>query len=213
MTSLEHAQALYDEVAERPEGTVDALKARLMERALEVRQGLTDTTRSEVAVALEQASPEERTETAAELQHAADDLDEAFRGSSLTLKKLDDDVAGEAQLGTNTIRIDPGKLTGADGIIDVEKAKEILVHEQEHTQQSAQADAETVTIGREAYDTRAVREMAAISCQKRIDFLSDEYRRFAQVTMDEGDRALVRAGRFRELEAKKNEGTPVAMAA
>ncbi|MDO8468986.1 MAG: hypothetical protein Q7S29_04485 [Candidatus Peribacter sp.] len=213
MASREHAQALYDEVAEQHEGSVDALKARLIEQAAEVRQGLTDTTRSDVATALEHSVPEERAETADELEHAADDLGEAFHGSSLTLQKLDEDVAGEAQLGTDVIRIDPQKLAGGDRIVDREKAQDILVHEQEHTQQSAQADAETITIDARTYDARAIREMAAISRQKRIDFLSDEYRGFARVTMDEQDRALVRAGKFRELEARKNGGVQVATAA
>lgn len=213
MASLERAQALYDEVAEQHDGSVDVFKARLVERAQEVRQGLTDTTRCEVAAALEHSAPEEREEAADELEHAADDLGETFHGSSLTLRKLDEDVAGEAQLGSDMIRIDPRKITGGDGIVDREKAEDILVHEQEHTRQSAQADAESITIGAETYDSRAIREMAAISRQKRIDFLSDEYRGFARVTMDEQDRVLVRAGKFRELEAKKNGGAPVTMAA
>lgn len=213
MASLEHAQALYDEVAEQHDGSVDVLKARLIERAEEVCQGLTDSTRSEVETALEHSVPEDREETADELERAADDLGEAFHGSSLTLKELDEDVAGEAQLGTDVIHIDPRKLTGTDRLVDREKAQDILVHEQEHTRQSAQADAESVTIGAETYDARAIREMAAISRQKRIDFLSDEYRGFARVTMDEQDRALVRAGKFRDLEAKKNGGKPVTTAA
>ncbi|MDD5102864.1 MAG: hypothetical protein PHX93_00525 [Candidatus Peribacteraceae bacterium] len=210
MASHEHAQALYDEVADRHDGSVDAFKARLIERAREVRQGITKATRSEAADALEYSSPEERDEAAHVLEHAAEDLNQAFRGSSLTLKKLDDDVAGEAQLGTDVIRIDPKKITGGDGVVDSEKAKDILVHEQEHTRQSAQADAETVTISAETYDARAIREMAAISRQKRIDFLSDEYRGFARVTMDEQDRALVRAGQFHDLEIRKNGGVPAA---
>ncbi len=213
MAAHEHAQALYNEVAERSEGTVDAFRAQLTERAREVRRGMTDAVRTDVAATLNQAAPEEREGAADELERAADDLGETFRGSSLTLKKLDEDVAGEAQLGADVIHIDPRKITGGNGIVDREKAADILVHEQEHTRQSTQADAETITIGAETHDARAIREMAAISCQERIDFLSDEYRGFARVTMDEQDRALVRAGKFRELEAKKNGWTPAAMAA
>lgn len=213
MAAHEHAQALYDEIAGQHEGTVDAFRARLMERAREVRHGITDAVRSDVASALEHAVPEEREEAAEELECAANDLGGTFRSASLTLKNLDEDVAGEAQLGADVIHIDPRKITGGEDIVDRQKAADILAHEQEHTRQSVQADAETITIDTQTYDARAIREMAAISCQKRIDFLSDEYRGFAQVTMDEQERALVRAGKFRELEARKNQGAPAAMGA
>jgi len=214
MASHEHARALYDDVAERNEGTVDVFKARLIERAEEVRQGLTDATRSEVAIALQHSSPEEQEEVADELDRAAEDLDHVFRGSSLTLKNLDENVAGEAQLGADVIHIDPKKITGGDRIVDREKAHDILVHEQEHTKQSAQADAEEITIHGEKFSAREIREKGAMLEQESIKYLSDEYRSIAaRLFLTHEDQTLVRAGRFRELEAKKNAGTPVAMAA
>ncbi|MDD5041430.1 MAG: hypothetical protein PHX87_02475 [Candidatus Peribacteraceae bacterium] len=214
MAAHEHAQALYDEVAEQQEGTVDAFKTRLIERAQEVRQGVTDTVRSNVATTLEHASPEERVQMADELDRAAEGIDQALGGSSLTLKKLDENVAGEAQLGADVICIDPRKITGGDGIVDAGMAKDILAHEKEHTRQSAQADAQQVMIRGESFSARALREGGAIREQERIDFLSDEYRSIAaRLLVDSEDQVLIRAGRFRDLEAKKNGQMPVALAA
>ncbi len=204
MTSLELAQAFYRDVAQRQEGKVDSFRAELADQARRVREGMTDTVHSELAMALELATPEDRSVAADKIDHAADDLAHAFQGSSLTLKKLDGDRAGEAQLGADVIRIDPQKLTGDEEIVDTARAADILAHEKEHTQQSETADTEKITLGSKTWDAREVREIAAVSVQKRIDFLSDEYRAFATVTMDAHDRSLVRAGRFRQLEAEKN---------
>lgn len=205
MTSHEHAQALYDEAAEQHDGSVDAFKNRLTERAQEMRQGITQATRSEVVDALEYSSPEERDEAAHVLEHAAEDVAQVFRGSSLTLKKLDEDVAGEAQLGADVIRIDPRKLSQGGAVIDVQMARDVLVHEQEHTRQSPVADADAVTIEGRTFDVSEVREAAAISVQQNINFLSAEYRSIAAcLTMTADDRSLVRDGRFRELEAHKS---------
>ncbi|OIO55749.1 hypothetical protein AUJ46_00440 [Candidatus Peregrinibacteria bacterium CG1_02_54_53] len=204
MTSLELAQAFYDDAAQRQEGKVDSFNAELARQSHRVREDLTGSVRSELAVALEYATPQERIAAAYEIDHARGELKQAFCGSSLTLKKLDDDVAGEAQLDADVICIDPCKITGGDGIIDRHKAEDILAHEKEHTQQSFEADADSVTLGSETWQVDEVREIAAVSVQKRVDFLSERYRTFSRVTMDAHDRSLVRAGRFRQLEAEKN---------
>ncbi|MFH1444852.1 MAG: hypothetical protein ABIG34_05730 [Candidatus Peregrinibacteria bacterium] len=204
MTSLELAQAFYRDVAQRQEGKVDSFRAELADQVRRVREGMTDTVHSELAMALELATPEDRSVAADKIDHAADDLEHAFQGASLTLKKLDGDTAGEAQLGADVIRIDPRKITDEDGVVDRQKARDILAHEKEHTQQLPDEDADAVTLGSKTWQVEEVREIAAVSVQTRIDFLSEKYRSFAAVTMDAHDRSLVRAGRFRQLEAEKN---------
>jgi hypothetical protein len=205
MEGFAHAQALYREVADHPESSVDAFRARLSARAQEVRLGIVSSIRSGASAALERAEPEEREGTADVLQEAAENLHQAFRGASPTLRKLPDDTAGEAQLGADVIRIDPQKLSGEHTIVDRERAEDILAHEQEHTEQSAEADADAIEIHGQRFDAREIREAAAISVQRSVAFLSDEYRSIAaRLTMDAEDRRLVREGRFQALEAKKS---------
>ncbi|MDD4627838.1 MAG: hypothetical protein PHE68_00390 [Candidatus Peribacteraceae bacterium] len=213
MASIDHARTLYDDVTESSvERSADELARELRERAKEIRGAEIQKTRGEVAEVLEHASPEEREDTARNLEEAAQDVGDVFKGSSSGLKKLEGNTAGEAQLDSSVIRVDPAKITFDGGkIVDKKKAGDILLHEQEHTKQSSVADAGEITIGSQKFDARKIREAAAISVQSRIDFLSDEYRSIAQnLTMDAADRELVRKGQFKALEARKNR---VALAA
>ena len=101
--------------------------------------------------------------------------------------------------------MDPTKLAEGQGkVVDEVMAQDIHDHEEEHNHQSAEADAEEIRIGADTWDAREVREIAAVSVQRRIDFLSTEYRGFARVKMNERHRTLVRQGRFRELESAMN---------
>lgn len=205
MASLDHARALYDEVAEHTEGSVDVLKHALMERAKAVREGISEGTRTATADVLEHSSPEDLDATADALEQSAGDLEKTLGQHAPTLTKLGGDIAGEARLGANEIRIDPRKITGDETIIDVQMAEDVLAHEREHTRQSAVADAEGITIGMQQFDAREIREAAAISVQKDIRFLSDEYRSIAQrLTMDASDREFVRKGQFKALERRKS---------
>jgi hypothetical protein len=213
MASIDHARALYDDVVESStERSADQLARELRARAEEVRGEKIAGTRGKVAEILGSASPEDREDAAKKLEDAAKDIGTVFQGASPEFRKLEGDTAGEAQLESSVIRIDPTKIVSEDGeMIDRRKAEDILEHEKEHTQQSSVADATGITIGAQKFDARQIREAAAISVQDHIDFLSDEYRSIAQrLTMDAADRELVRKGRFKALEARKNH---VALAA
>ena len=72
-------------------------------------------------------------------------------------------------------------------------------------EQSAVADANAIQVGAQEFDGRKIREAASISVQKRVDFLSAEYQAITNaLPMDDTDRQLVRAGKFKELERRKN---------
>lgn len=216
MEATDRAQALYKDTAESAsEHSVDALALALERRAREVREGVSQETRGQVADALQGMSPEERKEVEKTLNQAARALRTVFEGAAPTLKRLEGDTAGEAQLESSVIRIDPIKIVSEDGeMIDRQKAEDILDHEREHTQQSSVADATEITIGAQKFDVREIREAAAISVQDHIDFLSDEYRSIAQrLTMNDEEREMVRKGRFKALEARKNNRNHIALAA
>jgi len=140
------------------------------------------------------------------LNGAAADLDASLGAYNPTIKRLGNGIAGQARLQSSVMEIDPHAIAG-DGsqLIAVERAADIARHEAEHQRQAAVADASGIVVHGEQFDAREIREAAAISVQWQRDFLSAEYRNIAAaLPMDAGARDLVRQGRFRELEQKKN---------
>lgn len=214
MSTTEHARALYEDAAEATNGqTLETLAAELERRARQIRgeqvaEGLRENAqevRDDVAEVLAQTQPQEREEVADQLEETAETLRKVFGKAAPTVQKLPGDTAAEAKLASTEMHVDPLKIArGEREIVDEEIAEDIYYHELEHNHQSEQSDTEAITIGIATWKDDEVREIAAVSVQKRVDFLSATYRRFALVTMDEQDRALVRAGRFKALEAKKN---------
>ncbi|MCA9370581.1 MAG: hypothetical protein KC680_01310 [Candidatus Peregrinibacteria bacterium] len=182
MTSLDTASALYDDVVNGNEQSASSLASELERRARE----------------------EFDTEVAEHLQNAAADIRSSL-SASFTITELPDGVAGQAQLGSDTVWIDQDSIKSRDGdrLIDTGVAEDIAAHEQEHTKQSAQSDQQSVTIHGREFDAREVREAAAISVQQNIDFLSAEYMQItAALPMDAEARMLVRKGEFSALERK-----------
>jgi hypothetical protein len=120
------------------------------------------------------------------------------------MKKLPGNAAAQARLGTDGYWVDPYKLYGH------RDARAKKIHELEHTQQSPDADAEEITIGKDNYEAWEVRELGAMGAQREVvpesmEMVSTEYQDIAAgVTVDAKDRELIRQGRFREFEARKN---------
>ena len=191
MESLEEAQAIYEETAKSGECSVDTLAGKVEHQADD---------------ALE--------EVAHHLIKTAKDLRGALRKYNPTMKRLEDDTAGQAELNSSSMWIDPEKIIANNGadVIDSDLAEDIGRHEKEHQQQFAISDAHEIQIGSTTYDERKIREAAAISVMKSREELSDEYKAIASLTMDKEDRDLVRKGRFLDLERKKN-GNQVSNAA
>lgn len=206
MSAIEHARAIYKDAAEASDRqSLDSFTSELQQRARQIREGQRDNVRGNVAAALSRAQPEEQEEVADQLEETSETLENVFGKAAPTVQKLSDDTAAEAVQASSEMHVDPLKLArGAEQIVDPGMAEDIRDHELEHNHQSGHADAATISLDRKAWKADDVYEIAAVSVQKRVDFLSDEYRGFAQVTMDEQDRSLVRAGKFRDLEAKKN---------
>lgn len=207
MGALEQARALYNEVASSADGSsVEHLGQELKQRAREVREGKRAAVRGKVAETLGKVEPEETKEVGHQLEEAAEDVQEVFGSAAPTFHKLAGDTAAEAQLESSVMRVDPRKIRARIGrLVDKAIAADIRDHEHEHNFQSAYADTQIITIGKRRWEVPKVREAAAISVQQRVDFLSDEYCTIAQqLTMDAADRTLVRQGRFKALEAKKN---------
>lgn len=214
MASHEHARAIYEDAAGASDRqSLDSFTVELRRRAEEVREGQRDAVRGKVADTLSRVQPQEQEEIADQLEEAADTLEAVFGTAAPTIQKLPEDAAAEALQASSEMHVDPLKLSRGRRLVEQGMAEDICNHELEHNHQSGQADAESITLDRKPWMADEVFEIAAVSTQRNIDFLSVRYREFARVTMDEHDRALVRAGRFRDLEAKKNGGVPVAMAA
>ncbi|MDA0375773.1 MAG: hypothetical protein O3A80_00490 [bacterium] len=226
MTSLDTASALYEDTVKGSEQSSVALASALEKRAREVRDAASaekasqtsDEVRNELNIALEGKSVDD---AQSEIKKTADHLDTAAKDirssmdANVTMKELPGGVAGQAQLGTDNVWIDHDSIRARDGgrLIDTGIASDIAVHEEEHTKQSASADQEGIAINGQQFDAREVREAAAISVQNETKFLSAEYQKItASLPMDNEDRNLVRAGKFVELEQRKNGGT-IAMAA
>lgn len=224
MTSLDAASALYEDVVDGNEQSSAALAADLEKKAREVREAnssettteISDEVRDELSAALEDIAPED---TEGEVEEVAEHLDTAAKdirssiGATVTMKELDQGVAGQAQLGTDNVWIDSQSIRSQDGdsLIDTGVASDIAVHEEEHTKQTATADQEGITINGQEFDAREVREAAAISVQENIDFLSAEYQQItANLPMNAADRELVQKGEFKELERQKNGGVTLA---
>jgi len=214
METTQHARALYEDAAEVTDGkAMGTLAEELEKRADQVRQGQikedlqqgTGEVRSEVADVLADTPPEEREAVADQLEDTAALLKKVFGNAAPTAKKLPGDTAAQARLQSTEMQVDPLKLAQGEGeVVDEVIATDLRNHELEHNHQSTEADAEEVTIGTDTWDAGEVREIAAVSVQRRIDFLSTKYRGYAKVKMNDQHRSLVRQGRFRELEAAMN---------
>ena len=194
MASHEHARAIYEDAAEASDRqSLDSFTAGLRRRAEEVREGQRDAVRGKMADALSRVQPEEQEEVADQLEETAGTLDAVFRASAPTMQKLDGDAAAEALQASREMHVDPLKLArGEHPLVDQVMAENIRRHEQEHHQQSGQADAETVTLDRKQWLAEDVFEIAAVSVQEDITFLSTRYREYAAVALNERERRLVR---------------------
>ena len=131
--------------------------------------------------------------------------------SGSTVEAMEDGVAGKGQLDSDQRWIDPTKAKreapGGDVLIDVMQAGDTNEHEKEHNRQSRTADASSIQVGSQRLEEWEVREAGAISVQQQIDFLSGHYRWIHSVLpVNAAERELIRQGRFRELEARKNGG-------
>ncbi len=211
MTSIDSARAIYEDTVSTTERGARELAQELKERAQELREQGVRSAQSEVrvtvAMLMQEVPPEEREEAADHLEQAGDDLQETLGDENPVMKKLPGDTGAQAELQSNKMWVDPTKLMKRDGdrIVDREIAQDERAHEHEHNLQSQEADAGEIAVGGRTLEAWEVREAAAISVQRRRDFLSTEYRSIiASLPMNDDDRLLVRAGKFRELEAKKN---------
>lgn len=226
MTSLDTASALYEDIVDGTEQSADSLASHLEQKAREVREAasaqatskISEDTRNTLSEALEGVSAEsfeQEVEEVAEHLHAAAKDVRASIGSTMKITQLDDGIAGQANLGVDTVWIDSHSITAKSGnsLINTTIAADIADHEMEHTRQSATSNKEGIEVNGQQFNAREIREAAAISVQKETDFLSAEYKKItASLPMDNEDRNLVRAGKFVELEQRKNGGT-IAMAA
>ncbi len=209
MESTEAARAIYEDTLDGGEHSVSQLANELHQRAEELRQeeidGACDDVHGEVADVVEHG--DER-EVAQRLDEAAGDIRSALGEHAPVMKELPGEVAGQAELDSSAMWVDPNSIqSDGDRVIDRQVAQDIGDHEAEHQQQSVEADADTIRVGTQEFDGREIREAAAISVQNRRDFLSAEYQAITNaLPMDEADRRLVREGRFRELEQRKNRG-------
>jgi len=225
MTTIDTASAFYEDVVDGNEQSSAALAQSLAQKAREVREAnstdiatdISDDVRNELETALKDVAhndAETQVEEIAEyLDVAAKDIRSSI-GNTVIMKELDSGVAGQAQLGEGVVWIDSQSIRAQDGdsLIDTEDAHDIAIHEEEHTKQSVDANQEGVTINGKNFDAREVREAAAISVQKNINFLSAEYKKIAaNLPMNADDRTMVREGDFSGLERKKN-GRTAAMA-
>tara|TARA_Y100000310_G_scaffold253079_1_gene259867 strand:+ start:1290 stop:1832 length:543 start_codon:yes stop_codon:yes gene_type:complete len=144
---------------------------------------------------------EHQQEIANQLTDASDHIRSSL--GAVTMSELPDGVAGQANLDSDEVWIDPSAIQSDDGntLINIEKSKDIAAHEWEHTEQSAIADQDGIEVDGQKFDEREIREAAAISVQKHTDFLSAEYQRIAaDLPMNQAQRNLVREGKFSELE-------------
>ncbi|MBU0766811.1 hypothetical protein KKF55_03440 [Patescibacteria group bacterium] len=206
MESLEQARAIYSEVVDGQSTTAGEIARELQVCADEVRLG--------TAEVLESDASGESEEVARYLEQAGNDLRSVLTKGDPTIKELPSGVAGQAQLDSNMIEIDPHSIQSDSGrIIDKKVAENVRDHEIEHTKQSANADASGIEVNGNKFNERQIREAAAISVQTETSFLSSEYKQImASFPMDAVDRVLVREGKFRDLEKKKN-GSEFAQAA
>lgn len=221
METYPTARDYYEQATEDRELTAAELAQQLREQANQVRAGETiDDMREDVSADVEVTleTPDEEV-----MDRIAKDMDETAQAVESTLKsdtvvkELPQGVAGQAELGTDNVWVDPEAImSGAEEqVIDETVARNVAVHEEEHTKQSQTADQATVTVGNRTFDATEVREAGAILEQDDKSFLSAEYQSIDKdFGADPEDQRLIRAGRFRELEAKKNGGeVPQALAA
>ncbi len=218
MTTINTAQAIYEDTIEKSgEISAEDLERQLRERSEALRgeqhAEMSEETREDLEIVL--TDGEDPEDIANDLDEAADDIHSSLGGKNATMKELDPGVAGQAELGKDKMWINPKSIKSDDEkVIDKEIAEDVALHEEEHTKQSATADADGVEINGKAFDAREIREAAAISVQYRTDFLSAEYQQITKgLPMNAEDRELVRKGKFRELQAKKNSQPAHATAA
>jgi hypothetical protein len=221
MERIETAEDHYEQAAGK-EQSAAALASELRRRAEEMRQQdaqedvagrqgeIREETRGQVSAALEEEQGEFSTakHEAQRLDQAATDLQASLGGHNPTMKELPGSVAGQAQLDSGAMWVDTDAIRseGDDRLIDKEVAEDIGNHEEEHQHQSAEADADSITVNTKEFAVDEAREVGAMSVQKSRDFLSAQYKQIIGSfgEMDGAERQLVRRGKFRALEAKRN---------
>jgi hypothetical protein len=213
MASIDTARGIYEDAASTPQ-RADQFARGLEERAKAVREQLgqqkaaiSSGVRSDIQDALteDDLDRQDVEDVAKHLEEAANGVRSSVKSTTI-MEDLPDGVAGQAHLGTDSVQIDPNAIQSADQdrIIDRSIAEDVQLHEDEHTQQSPDANADGINVNGKSFDLREIREAAAISIQERTDFLSAEYKRITQeLPMDAGDRELVRDGDIIELARKK----------
>jgi|ETNmetMinimDraft_26_1059896.scaffolds.fasta_scaffold69617_2 hypothetical protein len=219
MSTLGTAEAVYDDVTEQKgDQSASQLASNLEKRADELRQQksaeqaeeLSEGTRDAMQNLMQNTEPEQAEqatdEVATHLTNAASDVRTSLDHNP-TMTELDGNKAGQAELESSNVWVDEDaiKARKGDRLIDTEVASDIDDHEYEHNLQSKKADQDSITVNNKTTNLEDVREAAAISVQKKTDFLSTRYKQIiADLPMDAEDRQLVRDGKISVLEKKKN---------
>lgn len=204
MASIDTARAIYQDEINGNEQSSEQLSRELEQRSQEIKRGaISDETREIVQATLGDGNLQD---VADDLSEASDDITLSLGSSDPIMKQLPSNTAAQAELESDNMWVDPDAIQddSTGRIIDVAKAQDFKDHEHEHNLQSKNADQEGIQLGNNHMDSEKVREAAAISVQKRTDFLSTSYKQIMNdLPMDEADRELVRKGEFQALEKKK----------
>jgi hypothetical protein len=224
MSPIETAQAIYEEETQG-EKSVSQLANALEQRADKLAQQdvateqatMRDDVRTEIAGTLEGADSKDGATEAKKLDEAAADLRSSLGEHDPVMKDLPGDTAGQAQLQSSNMWVDAQAIRSGTGdrLINTEIAEDIGAHEARHQEQSATADAETITVKGKELNATKLREFDAMEEQSSTDFLSAEYKAIrAEVgsVLSGSDRELIKNGQFRELE-RRHAGADQALAA
>jgi hypothetical protein len=215
MTTTETARAIYEQetqgekkaskLAADLEKRADELTSEDKQKEVTVEQsGMRDEVRDEIADAMQNATPEQNQEAAAQLDEAAGDIRSTLGKHDPTMKDLPGNIAGQAQLQSSNMSVDTGAIQGSGKrIINKKVAADIGKHEARHQEQSATADATEVTLGKKepevaepqnadakslpdteaevtagttTLDATELREFDAMEAQDDLGFVSGEYK-------------------------------------
>lgn len=201
------AAALQAELARRAEEAERMADPWMEERLAQKRATTRSALQESFASPEGPPDPETAKRVATILRKTSRAVGTSMKGA--TIETMEDGIAGKGQLDSDKMWIDPLKAKrenpGGDVLIDVAQAEDTKNHELEHNRQSATADAEQITVPGATLEAWEVREAGSISVQKRVDFLCTRYKQIhALLPVNEAERELIRQGRFRELEARKN---------
>lgn len=212
MSSIETARAIYEEETQGKK-SVTQLAFALERRANELEQqdvedeqnAMREHTRGAIVDTLQPSGSEEAKETVAKLDEAAKDLRSSLGTHNPTMQKLEGNTAGKAQLDSSNMWVDTQAIQSQDGakLIDTTVAEDIKLHEARHQEQSARADAQSITVKGQQLSETELREFDAMEEQKNLNFLSGEYKAMrakVAAVLSQKDRNLIKQGRLRELE-------------